>query len=100
MEILEGINKRDMTNVKSFYPEMGEKFPEAVAGNVTLGHYGNWYIDTPLSLKGRGIKFIKTYQTNELTERGQYKTGWNSYRVTDLALANLPYQFAREALLD
>jgi hypothetical protein len=89
-----------MKNVISFYPEMNEKAPEAVVGQAIIGHYGNWYIETPLTLKGRGITFLKKYQSNELTEKGQYKTGWNSYRVTDRALENLPYRFAREALLD
>ena len=89
-----------MKNVISFMPEMGQKFPEAVVGNAYLGHYGNWYIDTPLNLKGRGIKLLKTYASSELTERGQYKAGWYSYRITDRALETLPYQFAREALLD
>jgi hypothetical protein len=89
-----------MNNVISFYPEMNEKAPESVVGQATIGHYGNWYIDTPLVLKGRGIKFLKTYRPSDLTEKGQYKAGWNSYKVTDLALEKLPYRFAREALLD
>lgn len=81
-------------------PEMGEKFPESVVGNISHGHYGGWYIDTPLQLKGRGITFLKSYVPTELTEKGQYKTGWNSYKVTDKALAHLPFNFALEALLD
>lgn len=88
-----------MNNVISFYPEMKEKAPENVVGNATI--WGDkWNIEAPLTLKGRGITLRGVLQSKNLTEQGQYKTGWNEYVVTNRALASLPYRFARVALLD
>lgn len=90
-------------SIHSYYPEMGEAKPADVQGNITLAHSGkNWFIETPLDLKGRGILFEQVLKAENLTERGQYKAGWAVYRVTRAAMDKLAteYNFAREALLD
>ena len=85
----------------SYMPEMGEKKPENVQGNVSLwgDHY---YIETPLTLKGIGIKFDTVLEAKNLTPQGQYKAGWNVYRASTKAMDKLrnQYDFARESLLD
>lgn len=90
-------------SILSYYPEMGEAKPADVQGNITLSRDGkHWFIETPLSLKGRGILFEQVLQAKNLTERGQYKAGWAVYRVTRAAMNTLvkEHNFAREALLD
>lgn len=48
---------------------------------------GNHYlICTPLKLKGLGVRICQNY---ELIHYKQYRIGWNSYRVTQLALEKL-----------
>ena len=60
-----------------------------------LSYYGkHYFIDTPLQIKGRGITFIKTYKSNELGNHGQYKAGWNEYKVTKKAYEKLKEQYA------
>lgn len=90
--------------ILSYYPEMGEAKPERVQGNLQLsrGRGHSYWLETPLTLKGRGITFDEVIDGKNLTERGQYKAGWNRYRVTWRALQalQLKYDFAREALLD
>ena len=88
--------------VKAYTPEMGERKP-ACKMEAHLAHYGkHYFIDTPETLKGRGIEFLKTYKAADLTARGQYKAGWNSYLVTCRAFEILKGKFpvAMEMLLD
>lgn len=91
-------------SIKSYYPEMGEKRPANVQGNVTLARSRgcHYFIETPLMLKGQGIKHVEVLKASNLTERGQYKAGWNVFWVTRRAMDKLEqrYDFAREALLD
>ena len=86
----------------SYWPEMGQNKPLNTDGNARYGGSGHQMIETPHTLKGRGIKFIEVIEASRLNERGQYKAGWNYYRVSDRAYEalELRYTFAREALLD
>lgn len=83
-----------------YTPEMGKSQPECQM-EATRAYYGkHYYIDTPLDLKGRGIKFLKQYKPGDLlTSR---KNGWNHYQVTDLAFKKLEgqYTISMECLLD
>jgi hypothetical protein len=88
--------------VKAYTPEMKQRKP-ACKMEAQVSHYGkHYYIDTTETLSGRGIEFRKTYKAEELTARGQYKTGWNSYLVTKRAFEILKakYPIAMELLLD
>lgn len=90
-------------SIQGYYPEMGEAKPENVVGNVTLSHYGkHYFVETPLALSGRGITHEGVLQAKNLTLRGQYKAGWNTYKVTTRAMDALArqYNFASEYLLD
>ena len=88
--------------VHSHTPEMGQRKVNCQL-NATLGHSGrHYYIDTPLELKGRGITNLGKYTSNRLTARGQYKVGWNEYKVTENAFDKLKkeYSVSMEMLLD
>jgi RNA binding exosome subunit len=80
--------------VHHFTPEMGQR-KISCQMEVTIGHYGNYYIKTPLELSGQGIKFIKKYTADEfLNGRSNRLYGWNNYRVTDRALNKLKEQYS------
>jgi len=71
-----------------YSPELGEKAPKQSDGNVRLAHYGNHYfIDTNLTLAGRGIT---------KTDRD------NCYKVTVKAFEKLcqQYDFTSISYLD
>lgn len=87
--------------IVSYWPEMGQSKPTNTDGNLSFCGNSN-FIDTPHTLRGRGITLISVHTPQTLTEQGQYKAGWNCYRVTDAALRKLreQYTFAHEALLD
>lgn len=85
-----------------YTPEMGQEKPVCQM-EASRGYYGkHMYIDTPLELKGRGITFLKKYESKELTASGQYKVGWNEYQVTNRAFEKLKEQYtiSMECLLD
>ena len=85
---------------KTFYPEMNERKPEDVAGEVSLAHYGkHYFVKTPLELKGRGITLEDVYTETNCNNPAKY--GWNRYRVTLAAMdkLNARYSFAYELLL-
>lgn len=85
-----------------YCPEMGESRPECQM-IAKMGHYGtHYYIDTPLTLKGRGITFMETMESKNLTESGQFLAGWNRYKVTERAFKKLQeqYSISMENLLD
>lgn len=77
-----------------YTPEMNQVRPANTQIDAQVGHYGNWYITTPLVLKGRGITFLRTLRSEELTEKGQWRTGHHTYRVTDLAFEKLEKTYA------
>ena len=88
----------------SYWPEMGQTKPQNVVGNVQLA-YGrgcHYFVETPLTLSGVGVKLVEVITSESLTPQGHYKAGWNRYWVTRRALDTLEKQhnFAREALLD
>lgn len=79
--------------VYCYTPEMGQRKPDCQM-EASRGYYGkHWYIDTPLSLKGRGITFLKKYTDNDFYMPGNYRVGWNEYRVTDRAFDKLKEQY-------
>lgn len=88
--------------VYCYTPEMGQQKPDCQM-EASRGYYGkHWYIDTPLSLKGRGITFLKKYTDNDFYMPGNYRVGWNEYRVTDRAFDKLKEQYtiSQRVLLD
>lgn len=88
--------------VHSFTPEMGQRKVNCQL-EVTIGHYGSYYIKTPLELKGQGIKFIQTYTADGLVHGSASRLcGWHEYKVTDRAYDKLKQQYSisREANLD
>jgi hypothetical protein len=88
--------------VKAYTPEMGERKP-ATRMEARRAHYGkHYFINTTEELSGRGIEFIKTYTSNDLTKAGQRLVGWNSYIVTVRAFEILKgkYPIGYEMLLD
>lgn len=79
--------------VYCYTPETGQQKPDCQM-EASRGYYGkHWYIDTPLSLKGRGITFLKKYTDNDFYMSGNYRVGWNEYRVTDRAFDKLKEQY-------
>lgn len=88
---------------KSYYPEMNETRPEGQI-EAHLCHYGrHWFLKTPLTLKGRGIKFRGTFEPSERQPAFvQLKKGWNEYYVTERAFDRLAEQYdvVSEILLD
>lgn len=88
--------------VYCYTPEMGGQKPECQM-EASRGYYGkHWFIDTPLEIKGRGIEFVKKYQEKDFCSPGNYKVGWNEYRVTNRAFDKLKekYSISQECLLD
>lgn len=86
-----------------YTPEMGQQKPEGCQMEAHRAYYGGHiFVDTPLELKGRGIQFLKTYKAGDLTSSGQYKSGWNTYRVTNRAydLLKTRYAISWESCLD
>ena len=87
--------KADKPGTYTYTPEMNQEKPYGCQMEARRAYYGkHMYIDTPMQLKGRGIKLMRTYKANELTASGQYKTGWNEYQVTNLAFEKLKNQYA------
>lgn len=85
-----------------YTPEMGEQKPECQI-EAHRSYYGKHYhIDTPLELKGRGIKKDGVIQANNLRSNYQYKDGWFEYTVTERAFEKLQEQYtiSQELLLD
>jgi hypothetical protein len=79
--------------LKSYYPEMREPKPAAEI-EARMSHSGrHWYIDTPLTLKGCGIKYLGTLTADQLTREGQWKVGWHEYRVTNAAFDRLTERY-------
>lgn len=77
-----------------YCPEMGESRPECQI-MARMGHYGShYYLDTPLSLKGRGITFLEKHEAKNLTASGQFMAGWNRYKATERAFQKLQEQYS------
>lgn len=87
--------KAEKPGVYVYAPEMGQQKPEGCQIEAHRAYYGGHiFIDTPLELKGRGIRFLKTYKPGDLTSSGQYKSGWNTYEVTNRAYDLLKTRYA------
>ena len=85
----------------TYHPEMGMKKPEGTQIEARSCRNG-YRLVTALALKGRGIKFIKTYRPEDLTAYAQEQVGFNSYQVTDRAfeIIEAAYNVALESLLE
>ncbi len=80
---------------------MGEAKPAAKI-EATLGHYGkHYYLKSETYLQGRGITFIKRYESSDLTPQAQHRVGWFEYKVTERAFETLcrKYPVVTESLL-
>ena len=100
--------------IHAYTPEMGQKEPkisvERIKGHLkiielkpiemklSIGHSGNYFVDTEINLKGRGIKLIQDHYINIKGECIKE----NTYKVTSLALEGLKqkYDMKMECLLD
>jgi len=93
-KVLEFPANRIAKGEHAYTPEMGQRKPNCQMRSQ-MCHYGNhYYIDTPLELKGRGIKHLKTLISDHLTASGQYMVGWHSYKVTTAAYDKLKTQYS------
>lgn len=93
--------KAEMPGTYTYTPEMGQKKPEGCQMEASRAHYGkHMYIDTPMTLKGRGITFMKQYKLGEPLD--SRKAGWNQYQVTNLAFEKLKekYTISMKCCLD
>ena len=92
-----------LPGVKGYWPELGDRVP-VTRMTAQRAYYGKHvFIDTPMTLKGRGISFQKTYTADHFTTGANNpKVGWNSYLVTNRAFEALKqrYPIAMEILLD
>lgn len=89
----QGPVKAEKPGTYTYTPEMGQREPEGCQMEAYRSYYSNhFFIDTPLTLKGRGIKFIRQYKPGDLLT--SKKDGWNEYQVTELAFEKLKGQYA------
>lgn len=63
-----------------YTPEMGQRTPN-IEMTANIGFYGDYYINTGRELKGRGIRYIDSFN------------GKNRYKVTKLAFNKLKEQY-------
>lgn len=88
--------------VYSYTTEMGQNRPECQM-EARRAYYGNhFFVDTPLELKGRGIKLLKTYEEKDFCQPNDRRAGWSEYQVTEKAFEKLKQQYSisRENCLD
>lgn len=77
--------------VYSFTPELGENEPDAVI-KARLGYYGtHYFIDTPLTLAGRGITERPAVWCKGCREDVEQ---WKSYIVTKRAFEKLSKEYS------
>ncbi len=84
-----------------YYPEMNEPKPVAEI-DATLSHYGkHWFLKTRLSLKGRGVQFVRTLESKDLVPQAQHKIGMHEYKVTEAAFGRIckEHRVCSESLL-
>ena len=76
-------------SLQNYWPEMGDKKPEAqIEAKMSCYGAAHWYLDTPLELKGRGIKYFGQHPENSK------KPGWNHYKVTARAFEKIKEQYS------
>lgn len=85
-----------------YWPEMGEAEPKAQI-KASPAHGGkHYFLYTPLDLKGRGVKFVKTFVAKDLSQHDQRMVGWHVYQVTNRAYDAIEerYSISQRCLLD
>ena len=94
--------KADKPGTYLYTPEMGQEKPDCQMEASHSYYGGHYFIDTPLELKGRGITFLKKYESKDFVNPNNRKVGWNEYRVTTKAFNKLKEQYtiSMELLLD
>lgn len=85
-----------------YTPEMGEQKPKCQIEAERSYYGGHYHINTPLELKGRGIKKDGVKEAKNLRPNYQYMAGWFEYTVTERAFEKLQEQYtiSQELLLD
>ncbi|OPA77482.1 hypothetical protein BVG16_13585 [Paenibacillus selenitireducens] len=75
--------------IHSYTLEMGQRKPNCEL-QMSIGHYGGYFIRTKIELSGRGIKLVGS------------DNGTHRYKVTDLAFEKLKQQYSisHESILD
>ena len=85
--------KAEQPGTYRYTPEMGQEKPDCQMEASRSYYGGYYYIDTPLEIKGRGITFLRKYESKHFVHSDNYKVGWNEYRVTELAFEKLEKQY-------
>lgn len=77
-----------------YYPELGEKRPEAQI-EARHGHYGkHWLLRTNLDLNGRGIELLGVDGPDDVCgPRAAELIGTRRYRVTEKAFAAIEAKY-------
>jgi len=86
----------------TYYPEMKETKPEAQIEAHMSYNGKHYFLYTPLTLTGRGVEHLGTYQAKDLVPQAQHKVGWHKYQVTHKAFDKIKAEYAvsYEILLD
>ena len=72
-----------------YYPEMGEKRPEAEI-EARLSGSDHWVLTTDLDLAGRGVKLVEILDRKNLCgPRVEFLHGKKRYRVTENAFRKI-----------
>ena len=81
---------------------MGGQKPECQIEATRSSAGDHFYLETPLELKGRGIRKERVLKAENLRQNYQYKAGWSEYCVTARAFEKLKEQYtiSQEAFLD
>ena len=85
-----------------YHSEMAEKRPTDATIDAQLSHTGrHYFLKTPLTLAGRGVKLLRTLRAEELVPQAQHKAGWHEYKVTESAFERITteHHVAMEILL-
>ena len=90
--------------LEAYTPELGEKKPEGLEFEAQLSYNGKHYFvkaKVKITVK-RGVEFIKTYQSKDLTPQAQHRVGWHEYQMTRNAFNEFKklYRIGYELLLD
>lgn len=101
--VVSGVGSDGQSHI--YYPEMNEMRPRQAQIDAELAHGGKHYflkVNPSIELKGRGIEYVKTYKSTDLTPQAQWRVGWHIYKVTKAAYTTIMgrYNVAMEMLLD
>jgi hypothetical protein len=81
-KVLEFPADRITKGVHSYTPEMGQRKPNCQM-QLSIGHYGGYFVRTKLELKGRGITLVDTSESGE-----------RKYKLSDNAFEKLKTQYS------